>query len=154
MIKHFINLEWKQYFRSSYWQKSIVINILLIFFALYFVGIFLFMGAFLFKIIGKATPDEDPFLVVNNYIFYWFIGDVLMRFFLQKLPVMSVKPLLTLPIKRSTIVNFVLGKSALNFFNFLPLFAIIPFSISLLKNGDLVGVGTDKKIHFWRGTKL
>ncbi|NRB83239.1 MAG: hypothetical protein HRU49_05645 [Winogradskyella sp.] len=135
MIKHFINLEWKQYFRSSYWQKSIVINILLIFFALYFVGIFLFMGAFLFKIIGKATPDEDPFLVVNNYIFYWFIGDVLMRFFLQKLPVMSVKPLLTLPIKRSTIVNFVLGKSALNFFNFLPLFAIIPFSISLLKNG-------------------
>ena len=135
MIKHFINLEWKQYFRSSYWQKSIVINKLLIFFALYFVGIFLFMGAFLFKIIGKATPDEDPFLVVNNYIFYWFIGDVLMRFFLQKLPVMSVKPLLTLPIKRSTIVNFVLGKSALNFFNFLPLFAIIPFSISLLKNG-------------------
>ena len=135
MIKHFINLEWKQYFRSSYWQKSIVINILLIFFALYFVGIFLFMGAFLFKIIGKATPDEDPFLVVNNYIFYWLIGDVLMRFFLQKLPVMSVKPLLTLPIKRSTIVNFVLGKSALNFFNFLPLFAIIPFSISLLKNG-------------------
>jgi len=135
MIKHFLNLEWKQYFRSSYWQKSIVINILLIFFALYFVGIFLFMGAFLFKIIGKATPDEDPFLVVNNYIFYWFIGDVLMRFFLQKLPVMSVKPLLTLPIKRSTIVNFVLGKSALNFFNFLPLFAIIPFSISLLKNG-------------------
>ena len=135
MIKHFLNLEWKQYFRSSYWQKSIVINILLIFFALYFIGIFLFMGAFLFKIIGKATPDEDPFLVVNNYIFYWFIGDVLMRFFLQKLPVMSVKPLLTLPIKRSTIVNFVLGKSALNFFNFLPLFAIIPFSISLLKNG-------------------
>lgn len=135
MIKHFINLEWKQYFRSSYWQKSIVINILLIFFALYFVGIFLFMGAFLYKIIGKAAPDQDPFLVVNNYIFYWFIGDILMRFFLQKLPVMSVKPLLTLPIKRSTIVNFVLGKSALNFFNFLPLFAIIPFSISLLKNG-------------------
>jgi hypothetical protein len=135
MIKHFINLEWKQYFRSSYWQKSIVINILLIFFALYFVGIFLFMGVFLYKIIEKAAPDQDPFLVVNNYIFYWFIGDILMRFFLQKLPVMSVKPLLTLPIKRSTIVNFVLGKSTLNFFNFLPLFAIIPFSVSLLKNG-------------------
>ena len=78
MIKHFINLEWKQYFRSSYWQKSIVINILLIFFALYFVGIFLFMGAFLYKIIGKAAPDQDPFLVVNNYIFYWFIGGFLM----------------------------------------------------------------------------
>ncbi len=135
MIKHFLNLEWKQYFRSSYWQKSIVINILMVFFALYFVGIFLFLGAFLFKIVGKLAPDQDPFTVVNSYIFYWIIGDLLMRFFLQKLPVMSVKPLLTLPIKRSTIVNFVLGKSALSFFNFLPLFAVIPFSISLLNNG-------------------
>ncbi|EDP69564.1 hypothetical protein FBALC1_00380 [Flavobacteriales bacterium ALC-1] len=135
MIKHFINLEWKQYFRSSYWQKSIVINILMVFFALYFVGMFLFLGAFLFKILGKLVPDQDPFVVVNSYIFYWFIGDLLMRFFLQKLPVMSVKPLLTQPIKRSTVVNYVLGKSALSFFNFLPLFAIIPFSISLLSNG-------------------
>ncbi|WP_296315202.1 DUF5687 family protein [Winogradskyella sp. UBA3174] len=135
MIKYFINLERKQYFRSSYWQKSIVINILMVFFALYFVGIFLFLGAFLFKIVGKLVPDLDPFEVVNNYLFYWIIGDLLMRFFLQKLPVMSVKPLLTLPIKRSTVVNYVLGKSALSFFNFLPLFAIIPFSISLLLNG-------------------
>ncbi|MUU79041.1 DUF5687 family protein [Winogradskyella endarachnes] len=135
MIKHFLNLEWKQYFRSSYWQKNMAINIFMVFFALYFIGVFLFIGAFLFKIVGKLVPDQDPFKVVNYYLFYWIIGDLLMRFFLQKLPVMSVKPLLTLPIKRSTVVNFVLGKSALSFFNFLPLFAIIPFSISLFLNG-------------------
>lgn len=135
MIKHFLNLEWKQYFRSSYWQKNMAINILMVFFALYFVGMFIFLGIFLFKIVGKLVPDQDPFTVVNNYMFYWIIGDLLMRFFLQKLPVMSVKPLLTLPIKRSTVVNYVLGKSALSFFNFLPLFAIIPFSMSLLSNG-------------------
>ena len=135
MIKHFLNLEWKQYFRSSYWQKNLVINILMVFFALYFVGMFIFLGVFLFKIVGKLVPDQDPFTVVNNFLFYWIIGDLLMRFFLQKLPVMSVKPLLTLPIKRSTVVNYVLGKSALSFFNFLPLFAIIPFSISLFRNG-------------------
>lgn len=135
MIKHFINLEWKQYFRSSYWQKNIAINILMVFFALYFVGMFLFLGAFLFKIVSKLVPGQDPFTVVNSYIFYWIIGDLVMRFFLQKLPVMSVKPLLTLPIKRSTVVNYVLGKSAVSFFNFLPLFAIIPFSMSLLFNG-------------------
>lgn len=48
---------------------------------------------------------------------------------------MSVKPLLTLPIKRSSIVHFVLGKSAINFFNFLPLFAVIPFGIMLIRDG-------------------
>lgn len=135
MIKHFLNLEWKQYFRSSYWQKNLVINILLIFFALYFIGLFVFIGAFLYKIITKAVPDQDPLTVVNGFLFYWILGDMFLRFFFQKLPVMSVKPLLTLPVKRSTIVHFVLGKSGLSFFNFLPLFALVPFSISLLNNG-------------------
>jgi len=136
MIKHFLNLEWKQYFRSSYWQKNIAINILMVFFALYFVVVFVGLGFGLLFILKKAFPDQDPFTIANNYLFYWIIGDLLMRFFLQKLPVMSVKPLLTLPIKRSTVVNFVLGKSALSFFNFLPLFAIIPFSIMLIRDGN------------------
>src|SRR5690606_21798142 len=53
--------------------------------------------------------------------------------------VMSVKPLLTLPIKRSYVVNFVLGKSALSFFNYLPLFAIVPFGIALITNDYPIG---------------
>ncbi|RZN84529.1 MAG: hypothetical protein EVB11_00310 [Winogradskyella sp.] len=135
MIKHFLNLEWKQYFRSSYWQKNLALNILLVFFALYMIGIFVFFGIFLFKILTEFYPEQDPFVVANGFIFFWILGEIGMRFFLQKLPVMSVKPLLTLPIKRSTIVNFVLGKSALSFFNFFPLFLTIPFGISLISNG-------------------
>lgn len=135
MIKHFLNLEWKQYFRSSYWQKNMAINILMVFFALYFVAVFVGLGIGLLFILKKTFPEQDPFTMANYFLFYWIIGDLLMRFFLQKLPVMSVKPLLTLPIKRSTVVNYVLGKSALSFFNFLPLFAIIPFSIMLIRDG-------------------
>jgi hypothetical protein len=135
MIKNFLKLEWKQYFRSSYWQKSIAINILMVFFALYFVAIFLGLGFGLLFFLKKAYPDQDPFVVANGFIFFWLIGDLFIRFFFQKLPVMSVKPLLTLPIKRSKIVNYVLGKSAVSFFNFLPLFAIVPFSIMLMVDG-------------------
>ncbi|MCT4630181.1 DUF5687 family protein [Winogradskyella sp.] len=138
MIKHFLNLEWKQYFRSSYWQKSIALNILLVFFALYFVVMFLGLGFGLLFILKKAFPEQDAFVITNGFLFYWIIGDLLMRFFLQKLPVMSVKPLLTLPIKRATVVHYVLGKSVLNFFNFLPLFAVIPFSIMLIRDGYAV----------------
>ena len=135
MIKHFINLEWKQYFRSSYWQKSMAINILMVFFALYFVAMFLGLGFGLLFLLKKLFPEQDAFVVANGFLFFWIIGDLLMRFFLQKLPVMSVKPLLTLPIKRSKVVNYVLGKSAVSFFNFLPLFAIIPFSMMLIRDG-------------------
>lgn len=134
MIKHFLNLEWKQYFRSSYWQKSVLMNVLLVFFAMYFIVTFLILGVAMYPMLKKFFPDEDPFVVFNGFLFFWIIGDLLLRFFFQKLPVMSVKPLLTLPIKRGTIVNFVLGKSVLSFFNFLPLFAIIPFGIMLISN--------------------
>lgn len=135
MITHFFNLEWKQYFRSSYWQKSIGIKILLGFFGLIMLAYMLLIGFFLFKGIQKIFPDQDPFLIVNSFLFFWILGDLIMRFFLQKLPIITVKPLLTLPIKRSKIVNYVLGKSAISFFNFLPLFAIIPFGVNLVLEG-------------------
>ena len=135
MIAHFLNLEWKQYFRSSYWQRSIGIKILLGFFGLYFIIMFLSLGIGIFPILKKTFPEKDPFLLVNSFLFFWIIGDLIARFFLQKLPVMTIKPLLTLPVKRSKIINYVLGKSVTSFFNILPLFAIIPFGITLLGEG-------------------
>ncbi len=132
MISTFINLEWKQFFRSSYWQKSIALNILLIFVALYFVAMFLLLGVALFPILKEQFPKTDPFTKVNSFLFYWFLADLIIRFFFQKLPVMQIKPLLTLPIKKRKIVNYVLSKSINSFFNFLPLFAAIPFAITLI----------------------
>jgi hypothetical protein len=113
------------------------------FFALYFMVSFLVLGVALYPALKEFFPDQDPFVMVNSFIFYWILGDLMIRFFFQKLPVMSVKPLLTLPIKRSSVVNFVLGKSMFSFFNFLPLFAIIPFSVTLLvKNYNPTSVFT------------
>ena len=134
MIKHFLSLEWKQYFRSPYWKRGIVLKTVIGFFAFWMMASFLIMGLAIFPLLKEQFPESDPFILVNGFVFYWVLGDLMMRFFLQKLPVMTVKPLLTLPIKRRQIVNYVLGKSALSAFNFLPLFAITPFSLMLLKN--------------------
>lgn len=132
MIKQFLNFEWKQFIRSSNWQKSVALNILMVFLALYMIVSFLALGLVLFPVLKELYPDIDPFVKLNSFLFYWIMADLMMRFFLQKLPVMSVKPLLTLPVKRKTIINYVLRKSAFSFFNFLPFFAIIPFGIMLL----------------------
>lgn len=43
--------------------------------------------------------------------------------------------MLILPIKKSSLVHFVLGKSAFSFFNFMSLFFYIPFSVVLIKEG-------------------
>ena len=135
MVSDFIRLEWKQFIRSSYWQKSVAINIFLVFIALYFILVFLGLGILLFPLLKDKMPGKDPFDTVNQFLFFWFLADLLMRFFFQKLPVMSIKPLLTLPVKKNKIVHYVLGKSVLSFFNFLPLFTVIPFGTTLLLEG-------------------
>ncbi|AXP80564.1 hypothetical protein CJ739_1475 [Mariniflexile rhizosphaerae] len=132
MIKNFLSLEWKSFFRSANFGKGLAIKILMVFLALYFIAIFLGMGFVLYPGLKKAFPDKDPLIIVNSMLFYWIIADLVFRFFFQKLPVMAVKPLLLLPIKRKEIVNYVLGKSVTSFFNLLPLFAIIPFGITLI----------------------
>ncbi|MDO5978821.1 DUF5687 family protein [Flavivirga spongiicola] len=132
MIKNFLSLEWKSFLRSANFGKGLAVKILMGFFALYFIAMFLGMGLIMYPGLKEAFPDQDPLVIVNNYLFYWILGDLIFRFFFQKLPVMSVKPLLTLPVKRSKIVNYVLGKSITSFFNYLSLFAIIPFGITLI----------------------
>ncbi|WP_203256671.1 DUF5687 family protein [Hyunsoonleella ulvae] len=139
MIKHFLNLEWKAFFRSASFGKSLGIKIFMGFMGLWMVLMFLGTGLGLYPSLKDLYPEKDPLKIVNSFLFFWILGDLLFRFFFQKLPVMSVKPLLTLPIGRNQIVNFVLGKSALSFFNFLPLFTIIPFGIMLLINDYPVG---------------
>ena len=141
MIKRFLSLEWKAFFRSASFGKSLGVKILMGFMAFWFILMFLGMGFGLYNGLKEIFPEKDPLLIVNSFLFYWILADLVFRFFFQKLPVMSVKPLLTLPIKRSRIVNYVLGKSAVSFFNFLPLFAIIPFSIMLSTTSKFVSCG-------------
>jgi len=141
MISHFLKLEWKQFFRSSYWQKGIAIKILMAFLALYFIVAFLAVGVGGYFILKKQFPEQDPLQIVNSYLLYAVLGDLIFRYFMQKLPVMNIKPLLTLPIKKSKIVHFILVKSSFSFFNIMSLFFYIPFAIILIKEGyDIAGV--------------
>ena len=135
MISHFLKLEWKQYFRSSHWQKSIALNIFLVFMALYFVVTFLAIGIGGYFFLKKEFPEQDPLKIVNSFLVFAIFGDLIFRYLMQKLPVMNIKPLLILPIKKSKLVHYVLGKSAFSPFNFLSLFFYIPFAIVLIKEG-------------------
>jgi len=141
MISHFLNLEWKQFFRSASFSKSVGAKILIGFFGFIFALYFLAGGIFAYKIIKKLFPEQDPLVLVNSFLMYAIVGDLIFRYVMQKLPVMNIKPLLVLPIQKSKIVHFILGKSSLSFFNIMGLFFYIPFSIVLIKEGyDVAGV--------------
>lgn len=135
MIRHFLRLEWKQYFRSSYWQTGVALKVILVFFALYFLVTFLALGIGSFFIVKKLFPDSDPLVVVNSYLVFGLLADLVFRYLMQKIPVMNIKPLLTLPVRKQSIVHYVLLKTSFSFFNIMPLFFYLPFSIVLMNQG-------------------
>lgn len=133
MFKHFIRLEWKSFLRSASFGTSLALKIFMTLAALYIIGIMLLLGFGVYPILKKN--GMEPLATVNRFLIYYFVLDLVMRYFLQKMPTMNIRPLMVLPIKRDTIVHFSLGKTVLSFFNWLHLFFFIPFSIMLLYNG-------------------
>lgn len=133
MLKKFIWLEWKAFIRSASMGANLGMKILMGFLVLYFSIIFLFLGIGVYYILEEASLD--PVETVNQYLIYYLVFDLVMRFFFQNTPVMNIRPLLSLPLKRSTVIHYALGKTALSFFNWTHFFFLIPFSSVLLFEG-------------------
>ena len=124
-----ISHQWKQSTRSAYFEKGIMIRIFLGIMFLYLAINLFIIGLFVGKIIQGAFPDDDPVWAFSIILFYYFLADILIRFFLQPLPVLGIVPYLHLPVKRSGLFNFLLLKSGLSLFNYLPLLILLPFTL-------------------------
>jgi hypothetical protein len=133
MFKKFIYLEWKSFLRSASFGTNLAIKIVMGLFALYFIGCFIVMGFAIYPILEDV--GLNPLQTVNKYLIYYLVGDLLIRYLIQKMPVVNIRPLLILPIKRNVIVHFTMGKTILSFFNFLHAFFFIPFSIMMVIKG-------------------
>ena len=129
MVKQFISLQWKAFFRSASMGKSIGLKILMGFLAVYFSVVFLILGIGLYPLLQEFYPHQDPMHMANRFLLIWLAMELVGRFMLQTLPVMNIKPLMVTPIPKKKVVNYVLGKSLFSFFNLLPLLLIVPFAI-------------------------
>ena len=134
MLKHFIGLQWKSFFRSASFKTEIWFKILMALGALWFILVFSSMGLGAYVLIEKSGLG-DPLRVVNRFMIYYLAFDLVFRYMLQKMPVTNIKPLLYLPMSKTKVVNFSLGKTVISFFNLAHAFFFIPFSIVLLVEG-------------------
>ncbi len=144
MFKHFITLQWKSFWRSATASSGLWMKIFMGFWAVYFIGMMILgaVGAY-FGI--KEKLCLDPLTVVNKFLVYWWVFDLVFRYALQKMPVINIKPLLILPFKKSKTVSFALGKTVLSFFNVIHGFFFVPFSILLIVKGDASWI----QVLFW-----
>ncbi|WP_445453371.1 DUF5687 family protein [Flavobacterium sp. 25HG05S-40] len=133
MFKHFIKLEWKAFARSASFGANLALKIIMGLGALYFIVCFAILGTAVFFIL--KDQGMEPLATVSKYLIYYFVFDLVIRYFFQKMPVTNIKPLLNLPIKRNIIVHFSLGKTVISFFNILHAFFFIPFTVVLMLKG-------------------
>lgn len=134
MLVHFLRLQWKSFFRSASLSSNLVIKVLMGFFALYLMVCFAILGTSIYFIIDEEL-GLNPLETVNRFLVYYLAMDLFVRYMLQKMPVVNIRPLLYLPFKKTKIVHFSLWKTILSFFNLIHAFFLIPFAIVLLVKG-------------------
>ena len=111
MIQKFISLQWKEFIRSASFQKGVAIKVLLFIAAAYIgfmavgAGLLLFFGIRKY-LRGMGVPEGliNPHAIVNSFILFWFFADLILRYFLQQMPVLNIKPLMIIPIKQKTVI--------------------------------------------------
>ncbi len=134
MWKHFITLQWKSFWRSASLTSGLFMKIFMGFWALWLAFMSAVGGVAIFKLI-KEHFELDPLETINKFLIYWLAFDLIFRYALQKMPVINIKPLLTLPFHKNKIVSFAFGKTLFSFFNIIHAFFFVPFSITLIRNG-------------------
>jgi len=121
--------QWKKTFRSKAFSQGWGVKILVGFLVVYFGLSFLFLGIMLPEIMTEFNPGADSVvLLFSEFILYYMLVDIAMRFFLQDLNLLTVQHYLLQPIRKSKVIHFLLGNSIFNFFNLLPLFVVVPFT--------------------------
>ena len=130
LIKH----EWLKNLRAQGFYKNLAVNILLGFAALYMGSILLFLGLSLDEILESANEVLNPMELINGAMLYIVLAGLIVRILMQQLNTINLPTYQVLPVKRSTLINFLLLKPLFNPINYFLLLIIIPFSIQSVVN--------------------
>jgi len=132
MFSIFLNHELKSFWRSKNTGKTVAVKVMmgiLIFIMFLYV---LVLGIFLDKILGKVFPGESIVAAFCGILLIYFLFDLLMRMQLQELPTLKVQPYLHLPVKRNTVVGYLVLSALMSFFNLWPVVIFGPFIIKVI----------------------
>lgn len=122
----------KAFWRSKNTGKSVLIRVVMGLLILYLLLNVLIVAFFLDRILKKTYPGQEILNSFNSFILYYFLMDLLMRFQMQELPTLSVRPYLHLKIRKNQIINYLSLTSLGTAFNLTPLLLSIPFLIKVV----------------------
>ena len=147
MFKTVFSLQWKEFNRGKSVGGKLVAKIFKWFWLIYFTIMSVLMGVIASAYGGPSMefPIENnslaPFEYVNGQLIYFFAYLIVMRYFIQSLPVLNIRTFLLTPLLKKNIVRFSLLNTILAYFNILPLFFLVPFTLILASSGNYDSLG-------------
>jgi len=139
MTTSLFQLSHKKLMRAPQLEAKLAIKLLMGFIVLYFGGSLLFAGIAVYPILSDQFPERDPISVINSVLVLIFILELIIRYFLQQLPVTEIKSFLLLSIPKKRIIRNVLFRSLLSVYNAIPVLFYLPISISMLQDDYALG---------------
>ena len=128
LVTNLIKQEWKKSYRAQGFYKNLAVSIMLGFFALYMAVVFLVLGFSLNTILEKVHPTLNPVQLFNGAMLYIMMFGLAIRFFMQPLNTFNLPPYQVLPVKRSTLIHFLMLKPLASPVNYFLLLVVIPFA--------------------------
>ena len=124
--------QWKAFRRHPMFERNLALKI----FTYFVFGILglelLAFGFFLFRILSKNGVYSDAIDSFNYILLYLFLFDFVIKYMVKQSQSMQIAPYLTLPVKRTTMFNFLLIKEFTNIWNLYMFFFLIPFVFSAI----------------------
>lgn len=139
MYRRLLQFEFKSFIRNPQFAANLGMKILMFFGMAYFSALFV-IAPFLLYFFATEEIMADPLLLFCKYFIYYWVVDLLLRYFMQQMPTQNIKPFLTLGITKKKLVNYTLLKVLFNFFNWGNLLFLIPFAGLLIFHGGFSAV--------------
>ncbi len=133
MFVKLLRLEIKSFFRNPQFGANLAMKILMFFMMAYFSVIFVVLGLGFHYLVNEEF-HQDSLKFFSRYFIYYWILDLLIRYFLQQMPTQNLKPLLVQNITKHKLIQYSIIKTFTHFFNWGYLLFLIPFAISLILN--------------------
>ena len=130
MFKLLASLEWKNTIRKGDWIQKILMGLGKAYFGLCYLVIMVSMSIVLFKL--EKDFGFKPLPGFFKFVIYLWVGDLVIRYFFQKMPTTLIKPLLIQNIKKSSIVKYCLSKTSLSFFNIVNVLMTVAVFVRML----------------------
>ncbi|SMG50795.1 hypothetical protein SAMN05661096_03741 [Marivirga sericea] len=129
-MKWILRHQWLSFRRSPSFEKDLGIKIFLALLGFLVIMNLIVVSANLNEMIAALGIETEPTQLVNQFLLYYFVSELAIRYIMQTVPVLDIEPYLHLPVRRKLITRFLVFKSIINPYNLIAPAIFIPLSIS------------------------